>query len=50
MSADTFKLLEFDKLLSLLESYVRCPLGKAKLHSLALLQELDVITARQQLA
>ena len=50
MSADTFKLLEFDKLLSMLESYVRCPLGKAKLHSLALLQELDVITARQQLA
>ncbi len=50
MSADTFKLLEFDELLSLLESYVRCPLGKAKLRSLVLLQELDVITARQQLA
>ncbi|MEE8176795.1 MAG: endonuclease MutS2, partial [Acidobacteriota bacterium] len=50
MSADTFKLLEFDELLSLLESYVRCPLGKAKLRSLILLQELDMITARQQLA
>ena len=50
MSADTFKLLEFDELLSLLENYVRCPLGKGKLRSLAFLQDLEAVTARQQLA
>src|ERR1017187_10650759 len=50
MAANTFKLLEFGELLSLLGCYIGSPLGKAKLPSLVPCADLEAITTREQLA